>query len=124
MSEFLAAENEISISRGEFAPISLQVFDAANVIVNLTGGKVYFTMKMDSSDQTPLIQKSSDDINQIEITYPRLGKADIFINSSDTASLDTGIYIYDIWVILASGRKYPVIRPSIFEIKESITKFV
>ena len=123
MSSILAGENQITISRGESATIFLQVLDSTNAVVDLTGGKVYFTVKVTVKDTTPLIQKTSDLITQIVITYPRLGKCEIILDASNTNTLDVGTYTYDIWVMLSSGKKYPVIKPSVFEIEESVTRF-
>ena len=122
-ADFLAAENQINIYQGESATITLKVTDSANKAVDLTDGAVIMTVKTSIYDSAPLFQKYSTEVTQIAITEPRAGKAEIYISSSDTSTLDPVSYIYDIWVILESGKKHPVIKPSILVIKPSITRF-
>jgi len=123
-ADTLALANQINIYQGESATITLKVKDNTGKAVDITGASVIMTVKTDINTVIPLFQKSTDNIAQIAITAPREGKAEIYLSSSDTATLNAIQYVYDIWVILATGKKHPVIKPSVFKVEQSVTKFV
>lgn len=114
-------ENSLSITRGTSKTIELIVTDCAGKAANLTGAKVVLTVKDTSSAQTPLIQKNSDFPAQAEITFPRLGKARFYMFPADTQTLALKQYTFDVWVILASGERYAVVAPTIFEVLAGVT---
>jgi hypothetical protein len=82
-----------------------------------------FTVKRDLAEVAPLIQKDSAvGPAQIEImTPPKAGKARIYLSPSDTQRLDAREYVFDAWVVLSSGKRHPVIPPSVFEIEPGVT---
>lgn len=119
----LVSENQISIYKGESATLNLSVVDSDNRVVDLTDGRVIMSVKNDIKDQFALIQKTSDSISQIELTAPRSGKATIYLNASDTSGIDVKQYVFDIWVKLNTNKQYMIVKPSVFEVLESVTIF-
>lgn len=124
MSDILVGENQISVYQGESATITIKITDSLNKYVDLTGATVYFTVKINEKDPAHIVQKISTSGSQILVTKPREGTAEIYISSTDTITLNSGVYVYDLWVMLATGKKHPAIKPSVFELKESVTKFI
>jgi hypothetical protein len=122
----LFPENSIEIHRGQSKTLSLTVSemleDGTSKPVDLTGATVYFSVKVSETDQQPLFQKISTSPSQIEITTPRLGKVRIYLEPADTKTLDPHEYKFDIWAVLASGKRYPVVPPSTFLVKPGVTR--
>lgn len=113
--------NAISVYRGASATFKLTVIDAEAKPLDMTASTVYFTVKRDVSDVNPVIRKSSADISQIEITSLKGGIVKIYLVPDDTKNLRECQYVFDAWVVLASGKRYPVIPPSIFEVLSSVS---
>ncbi len=89
---------------------------------DLTGAKLYFTVRKTLDAVAAVIEKTSDVITEIEILAPEIdGQARVFLSPSDTNNLTIGDYVYDMWLELASGRRYPIIDPSPFIIKQPVT---
>lgn len=121
-TSILGPENEIEIYRGASKTYELHVTDAEEADVDLTGARVILTVKCDLSDPAPLIQKDSDvGAAQIDINHPLEGKAEIKFVPSDTQTLDAGEYVFDVWVVLASGTRSPVVSPSPFKVVAGVT---
>lgn len=105
--------NEVTIVRGSSKTLELCVTDSEGHAIDLTGARIVFTMKCRIEDEQNVLQKDSDNgATEIEITEPREGKAKIKISPSDTQSLDLGKYVFDVWVVLASGEKHLVVGPA------------
>lgn len=113
--------NGISFIKGTSKTLELTITDAFDEAVDITGSRVIFSVKTLLTDPAPLIQKTSDTVAEVDITAPRLGKAQIFLSPSDTAGLDSQDYVFDVWVILSSGKRYAVIPPSTFRLEPSVT---
>ena len=121
-TSILGPENEIEIYRGSSKTFELHVTDAEEEDVDLTGARVIMTVKCGLSDSAPLIQKDSDKgAAEVDVNHPKEGKAEIKFNPSDTQNLDVGVYIFDAWVVLASGTRSPVVLPSPFKILAGVT---
>lgn len=122
--------NEIAIIRGASKTFQLIVRNENSEPVDLTGAEVYFTVKKMVSDQNPLIFKKSDDpleaevLDQVANNAADKGKANIYLVPDDTANVAVGKYVYDCWVKLASGKQYPVIRETTFEVKWNVSVIV
>lgn len=115
-------ENLIEIYRGASKTYELEVVDGEDHAVDLTGARVVFSVKCDLSDPAPLVQKDSQvGPTQIDITLPKEGIAEIKLLPSDTQTMDVGEYIFDVWVVLASGTRGPVILPSPFKVLAGVT---
>ena len=121
----IAAENQIEIVRGATKVFELEVTDAHSEAVDLTGARVVLSVKCSLEDASPLIQKDSEKgATQVDITTPKEGLAEIKFVPSDTQTTDIGEYIFDVWVVLASGAQNPVVQPSPFIIKAGVTVLV
>lgn len=114
-------ENALILIRGVSKTLELVVTDAEGKAVDLTGGKVVMTVKGTVSDTNPLIQKSSDVPTQAELTVPREGKAKIYLVPADTQTLAIKSYVFDVWLVLSSGKRFAVIPPSVFEVQAGVT---
>lgn len=118
----LAPESAISLIRGTSKTILLSVTTSAGKPVDLTGATLFFTVKVREEDEMPLIHKSSVDIAQIEVTDAIGGAAKIYLNPEDTHDTDIGQYMFDVWVVLSSLKRYVVIPPSTFEVLPGVTE--
>ena len=117
----IAPVNTLTFTRGTSKTLELTVTDAAGTIVDLSGSKVVFTLKDDAYNPLPLVQKTTDDPTQAELTEPRLGKARIYLSPADTQNLDPVTYVYDVWVVLGSGKRYAVIAPTDLTLTMGVT---
>lgn len=122
-TSMLGPENQIEIYRGASKTYILEVLDADNVAVDLTSARIVLTVKCDLNDPGPLIQKDSDVGGgvEIDITKPLEGIAEIKFVPSDTQTMDVGEYTFDVWVVLASGTRGPVLLPSPFRVLAGVT---
>lgn len=113
--------NSLDVIRGSSKTLALTVLDETGAPVDLTGARVIFTVKSSPTDGVPLVQKDSNVPTQVGIDSPRTGEAKIYLQPADTHGMDPIEYIFDVWVVLASGKRYPVVQPSIFRIKPGVT---
>ncbi len=120
-TNILLPENAVAVYRGMSKTFELTVKDATGAAIDLTGSSIYFTVKKSLKDPLPLIQKSAVSALQIELTAPRSGGASIYLDPSDTQSMDSGNYVFDVIAILANGKRYVVIPPSVFIIESTVT---
>lgn len=118
----LDPKNALQVIRGTSKTLLLTVADSSTAKpVNLTGARVIFTVKRRLEDQNPVIQKTSDYSTQVLLTTPTAGQAEIYLTPSDTQTLEVKDYVFDIWVVLASGKRYAVVPPSVFSLKAGVT---
>ena len=118
----LTPTRAIAMIRGTSLVIELTVTsDDDCTPVDLTGATLIFTVKKCEGDIFPVIQKKSSDPLEIEVVDAPAGKALIIINPIDTAHLDIQPYVFDIWVILADGRRCVVIPSSPFSLRHAVT---
>jgi hypothetical protein len=121
MTGILRPENALQVVRGSSKTIDLTVTNEDGNPVDLTGSTVYFTVKRLVTDASPLIQKKSSDALEIDIFDPRGGVARIYLNPADTQNLALNPYVFDVWVVLSSGKRYPVVGPATFDMLPSVT---
>jgi hypothetical protein len=114
-------ENALILIRGTSKTLELVVTDADGKVVDLTGSKVVMTVKASVADTNPLIQKSTDFPAQAELTVPREGKARIYLTPPDTQNLAVKSYVFDVWLVLSSGKRFAVVPPSTFEVQAGVT---
>ncbi len=123
MSTLGLTENLIEIVRGSSKTIELSVVDLDDKAVDITGARIILSVKRLLNDPVPLIQKSTDNPVQALITVPKGGKAEIYLKPADTHNLDPAIdYLYDLWVVQASGDRFVVVPLSTFRVQDSITR--
>ena len=130
-SNITSSSSSIELYQGESKDLELEIVREVDQIdgtvkeepVNLTGGKVCFTVRKAIGDPEIKISKDSLSALEIEILTPATdGLATIHIVSEDTLFLEAGKYVFDVWVVLSSGKKVPVIEVSEFIVKEPVTK--
>jgi hypothetical protein len=121
----LPAIRNIAITQGATKTILATVLDENNTPIDLTGSKLYLTVK-DNKNIT-IISKISTNSSQILILdqtqTPTKGQAQIMFVAADTKARAVGTYQYDIWLVLPDQSPRPLINPSVFEIKPSVTVF-
>ena len=122
----MATENtiQLKLKRGESKTLRLTITDASGTVVDLTGARVKMTVVEADTTSNVLFTKDSDvGVSEVEIATPTSGVADIFIEPSDTSGVTLYKFLYDIWVELASGKRYAVVCPSKLFISETYTTF-
>ncbi len=102
-------------------------YEGAGGAADLTGAKMWFTVKAKASDvdDLALIEKRSSlaggSDTEIKFTNPTGGAAEVYIVPDDTDEMFPGIYSYDVQVTLANGKTYTIVRDRI-TFKEDVTK--
>lgn len=117
----LQPENALAIIKGTSRTYEVQVQDEHCEPVNLTGCTMYFTVKERIDDVAPLFQKSSLNALEIQFTDPEGGIARVYVQPADTFNAKVKPYVFDIWLILTTGKRYVIVPPSTFEIQPSVT---
>ena len=118
--------NRISIPRGAAFDVALLVRDADGEPLDLTGHKLYFTVRH-SEVEPVVVSKTTDDPLQVETadqeTNP--GEATIHVVSSDTSGLTPGSYLYDVWLELdAPGDdRRRVVATTVLVVESTVTTF-
>lgn len=121
-TKILLPDNAITIVRGSSKTLELAVTDLQDKVVNLTGASIYFTVRERLNAPNPLIYKSTGNVAEIEVIDATGGKAKIYISYMDTMNLEAPKqYVFDVWVVLSSGKRYPVVQPSVFEVVPGVT---
>ena len=133
-TNILLPENAVSIYRGVSKTLKLTITDVNEdsvvcdsssrgrpVPVDLTGATIHFTVKREVKEAVPVIKKSTASVTEVEITDPKGGIAKIYLNPNDTRDLEPGQYVFDVLAILASGKRYIVVKVSIFEVLAGVT---
>ena len=130
-SNISKSSSSIEVYQGESKDLEVEIVQEVDDVdgnpqeepVNLTGAKVCFTVRKAVRDPEVKIAKDSLNVLDIEILSPATsGFAMIYLTSDDTIFMDPGKYVFDVWVVLSSGKKVPVIEVSDFIVKEPVTK--
>lgn len=111
----------VSISRGASKTLRVTVKDAAGAPVNLTNATVYATVRTQVEASTAAITKVSTNAAQAAVTDGPGGICEVYFTPSDTSALAAAEYKYDVWVVLASGKRYQVISNSTFTVVAAVT---
>jgi len=116
----------LTILRGSSKTLLLTVRDKGKNLVNLTDAKIFFTIKRTIDDTDPLVRKTSANASEAVLlaqSGATLGQAQIFLTPTDTIGVDPARdYVYDVWVELVSGKRYPVIKPSALDMRRAVTE--
>lgn len=121
-SSFLSSDSAVELVRGTSSTLQLTVTTPAGVPIDLTGARVVFTVKCSISDDSPVLRKDSlVGPGEIEITSALAGEVNIYLEPADSQTLRVGKYVFDVWVVLASGARYVVVGPSSFQITPAVT---
>lgn len=130
-SNITKSSNTVDLYQGESRDIDLEIVQEVPDVndvpveepVDLTGATVYFSVRTKASSPDLLIGKNSTNALEIETPTPFTGGiAIIHLLSSDTKNMAPGEYVFDVWVVLSSGKTVPVIEISEFIVKEPVTK--
>jgi hypothetical protein len=94
----------LTITRGDTKIYTLRFVNKNNQPIDITGWKIYFTVKSDlcKPDDDAVIKK---DI--VVHTNPLNGETQISLSSTDT-SVDPGNYLYDIQIKTATDEVYTI----------------
>ena len=116
-------DNDIYLTRGDTVPMPVTLTSKSDSTVRYipeTGkDTLIFTVKKSTSDKTAIITKS---LAAGDITFDSAGNGTINILPADTASLDYGIYYYDLQLTTPdAGGVQTVITPSVFKVCEEVT---
>jgi len=130
-SNITKSSNSIEVFQGESLDLELEVTTIVTATdgteseqpVNLTGSTVYFCVRRSTGDPELLIDKDSGSALEIEILTPATdGLALIHLVPDDTKNLPAGEYVFDVWVVLSSGKQVPVVEVSEFKVKEPVCR--
>jgi hypothetical protein len=116
-------DNDIYLTRGDTVPMPVTLTSKSDSTVRYipeTGkDTLIFTVKKSTSDKTAIITKS---LAAGDITFDSAGNGTINILPADTASLDYGIYYYDLQLTTPDAAVVQtVITPSVFKVCEEVT---
>jgi len=123
----MATQERIQMFLRDDRTLSLTVNNQDNTPVDLTGSKVYFTLKerTSDSDAAALIKKRNTAAGggdtEIKIIDASGGKAEIYIVPADTDGMNPGNYVWDVQITLANNKTYTVLRGTA-TFKEDVTK--
>lgn len=108
---YVHEDGTIQLTRGDTAELSVDLFydDGVSPYAIDSEDKLTLTIKKNTKEEEPLVQKSV------------IGTASIEIEPDDTKSLAFGKYKYDVQLDTASGKTYTVTKTSVFEIMEEVT---
>lgn len=102
--------NEIRLTRGDSAEITVELRDSNGVEYELTADdKMTLSVKKYIHSTDYVLQKVSKGTNVIKIL------------PEDTKTCDFGKYFYDVQLDTADGEVYTIIPPSVFVIDKEIT---
>lgn len=104
-------DGSVKLTRGDTARFSVGITNEADgsAYEMQSGDTLTLTIKKNSNDAEPLVQKVLT------------GAATFHIEPKDTAKLAFGKYKYDVQLNTASGDVYTVIEPTTFEILQEVT---
>lgn len=130
-SNITKSSNSIEVFKGESKDLELEVTKIAKNAegndveqpVDLTGSAVHFTVRTMAASPEVLISKDTTNALDVEIQTPATdGLVLIHLVPLDTKNLPAGEYVFDIWLVLSSGKQVPVVEVSEFIVKEPVTK--
>jgi len=90
----------IDLARGTDRTLRLTVTEDG-VAVDITDADLTFTVRVDLASATTVIQKTTADPAEIDLTDPENGIAEIYLVPTDTEDLAVGTYVYDVWMTLS-----------------------
>lgn len=120
-TNYLTPENSVSILRGTTKTLVVTVTNPDGEMTNLTGAKLVLTVKRDLWDDLPLLQKLTTNAAQAVITKPREGLVEFYFTPADTQGLPPQDYIFDIWLLPATGERYAIVAPTTFKVLPGVT---
>jgi hypothetical protein len=117
----LQPTNALTVVRGTSKVLQATITKPDGSYYDITGGRLIFTVKCSVFDDLPTIQKQTTIPAQGAITLPRQGIAEFYFQPSDTQGLAARDYIFDVWLITASGERFCVVQQSTFVVQAGVT---
>lgn len=130
ISNINKSSNAVEIYRGQSKDLELEMTvdkeqpsgEVEEVPLKLGGVSIFLSVKRDIDHTKPIIYKSTDDALQIEVKGdPDDGIALIHFDPGDTKDEIPGDLVFDVWVQLSSGKRYPVVEVALFKILKPVT---
>jgi len=117
------AKRPITMIIGDSPTFLLEITDSAGVAIDITLYDIYFSVKKSINDTNYVIQKYNTPTGMDKLTPYTDGKAHVIFNTSDTASLSKGKYVYDVEIRDTTDpeKKYTIIEPSDFILELGVT---
>jgi len=111
----------IEITNGEDKTINIAVEDESGVPVDITNGKLIFTVKDNTEESLIQIQKTTDTPGEIDFVDAANGLADLFLIPADTENIRHGDYAFDLWLEEVGGERRNIVPVSKFIILPRVT---
>lgn len=108
----------IEIIRGDDINLNLTFKDQDGTAINITGFKVYFTVKRRLGDGDSAALLSADVTSH---TQPVLGKTIVLLAHSNTDDISEGTYYYDLQ-LKDTGGNISSTKRGVFNVVEDVTK--
>ena len=130
ISNINKSSNSVEIFRGQSLDLELELTvdeeqpsgEVKEVPLKLANVIITLSVKRTIDDTRAVITKSTADALQIEVKGDANdGIALIHFDPADTKDREPGELVFDVWVELASGKRYPVVEVSLFEILKPVT---
>ena len=124
------SSNSVEIYRGQSLDLELELTvdekqpsgEVKEVPLKLGTVSIFLSVKKDIDDTRPIIEKSTATALEIEIVGDSDdGIALIHFDPADTKDEAPGELVFDVWVQLSSGKRYPVVEVSLFTILKPVT---
>lgn len=117
-----------TVPRGSNKTFELTLTDHLGALLNLTGAKLYFSVKLRTADQSAVLRKrntaaggSDSEIEVLAQSGATLGKAKLKFIPADTETLPLDGYLCDLWVITSGGERAPALEPQEFKVAARVS---
>lgn len=121
MTAILSPENSLTVIRGTTKTLKVTVTKPDGSYFDITGGRLVFTVKCSIFDDLPTLQKLTTIPAQGAVTIPRQGIAEFYLIPADTQGMKPREYLFDVWLITASGDRFCVVPQSTFVVQPGVT---
>lgn len=129
-----APDSCLVVFQGESTTFEIAVIGPEGAF-DLTGSKIYFTVKRRWRDDVPVLLKRTlnaggSDAEILVLPSPSVGKAQIYIAPIDTTSLsnddvdDSGSWVCDCWIVTSSNQQKIVLKMRPFVVMQTVTDLV
>lgn len=113
---------ELRMLRGQTLPVLFTVKNHIGARVDLTGATAHFSVRTDLK-AAPIVHKISPagGIALAPQSGATLGQFTATLAPADTAALVPGDYVYDVWIVDATGARFPIVAASRLAIQAEVT---
>lgn len=120
---------KLSIAKGESVVFRVTAREDG-LLYDATGAKVYFTIRENLDDETPIIQKKTQNAGgsnaQVLVITPQTGankgRIEIYLLSSDTDALVVGTsYVADAWLVSTTGSHNQILKDTPVCVEPTVT---